>query len=274
LALKPCHLDRHEGDLMRRAGNYPRAHALLKTARDAARDVAAEPHIEAYTTTVESHLLRLENDGEGARSRGEEALGHFAARPDDWRGLGQAQRALAQAELAGPNPDRSLPHLEGLLAADPSIYPSGHAVAHFGIGEAHRRKGDHATARDAYIRAKASPVFERCYGALGLAEMATEGGSMRMARLQLQGLAHDEAFHSHPLLAFWHGLIGARLEHLPEQSVGIVGNPHLAQAEDALAQIRWRPGTGGETLEWRALRETKAALESGSPLPPIVLDLP
>lgn len=274
MTLKPCHLDRHEGDLVRRAGNYPLAHELLERARTAARDAAAEPHIEAYTTTVESHLLRLEDDHEGARARGREALGHFAERPDDWRGLGQAQRALAQAELAGPDPDHSLSYFEGLLAANPSIYPSGHAVAHFGIGEVHRRKGDHSKARIAYIRAKELPVFERCYGALGLAEMATAGGSSRMAHLQLKALAHDEAFHSHPVLAFWHGLIGARLEHDFEGSVASAGNPHLAQAEKALAMMRWRPGTGEDTLEQRALRETVEALESGSPLPPIALNLP
>lgn len=224
--------------------------------------------------TVESHLLRLENDFDGARARGSEALERFVARPDDWRGLGQAQRAIGQAELVTADPDRAMTYFEELLSADPRIFPSGQAVAHFGIGEIKRRNGDREGARAAYAKTQDSPVFERCYGSLALAEMAITEGVYSLALTPLSAYTHDSDFQAHPILAFWHGLISARSEWLSGTSLDTGNNANLERARNALGRIRRRPGAPPESIEMTALQGTEAALREGEALPSIVFNLP
>lgn len=273
LRLKPRHLDRHEADLARRSGDYVRAYEQLAKARDGER-VKVEPHVQAYTTTVESHLLRLEGDLHGARSRGQKVLDHFAARPGDWRGLGQAQRAVGQAMLAGADPAEATEHFEELLAADPRIYPSGQAVARFGLGEIRRHQGDYPAARAAYMETREARVFERCYGALGLAELANMQGQHRLAADPLRLLSHDDSFQAHPVLAFWQALICARAGESVGGGVDTAADPHLLRAQKAVGQIRRRTNGNGEDRELAAWRATEAALRNGEPMPPIVLNLP
>jgi tetratricopeptide (TPR) repeat protein len=274
LELKPCHLERHRADLARRSGDYAQAHTHLSNSRTAALDVDAEPHIEAYTMTVESHLLRLENDFDSARARGSEALERFVARPDDWRGLGQAQRAIGQAELVAADPDRAMIYFEELLSADPRIFPSGQAVAHFGIGEIKRRNGDREGARVAYTKTQDSPVFERCYGSLALAEMAITEGVYSLALTPLSAYTHDSAFQAHPILAFWHALICARSEWLSGTSLDTADNVNLERARNSLGRICRRPDAPPESIELTALQGTEAALREGEALPSIVFNLP
>lgn len=270
LSRKPIHLDRHEADLARLRGDYRRARELIASAQSG-YEADKEEHMDAYTAIVESHLLRLEGRPDLALGRAQGAHRQFLRTPEDWRGDAQALRAIGQAQLANSDLPAARRSFEQLLLIDPRIYPTGHAVGHFGLGETHRREGDPYRAHAAYSRALESEVFERCYAVLGLAEMAHAEWQRKPAGDLLRGIRQGAAFRSRPLLVYWEALISSRLAHRAGDSSV---TKDLARARGALERISWGSLEPGASIEREALTQVELASQEGLVLPAVALNLP
>jgi hypothetical protein len=271
LRLKRGHLARHEADVARYAGDYVTSLAKVAEAQALYRgDPASEDGIEDYTVLPLANVLRLEGSTEEAIALSRRILDRFLERtPQDRRGAGQAQRALAHALLCSSDPEQARPLLEELAEMDSAIYPSGLPFGQFGLGELARLAGDIDAAYAHYRESAEWRVgalrghFQRYYAWIGLAILDQIARPQDVEKRVVRLLSQPGVIE-HPSLDFHAQLLRLRA-YGPDDRL-------VEAARRAASRFVRRP----EDRNWegRLLDANLAALEAGRPLPPIVLNLP
>ncbi len=265
LPRKRIHVLRLEADLARRRGDYLDASEKIDEAIARYRE-DPEDCVVDYAMLVHTHVLRQEGDP-GALPLAEEVHRNFEARrPGDLPGAARSLRCIAQAWMLA-DPERARPYLEQLVEMESGLYPSGRPFALFALGELERLKGEQEAARRLYRLSERSAegrdCFEHCYGQLGLIELDRLDRPHQVAD-GIRLLLSRPGVLEHPSLEFSLALLGVR-------AFGREGG-HVEATRRAAARFARRPAM--PSWEEEALAVTLASIDTGTELPPLVLNLP
>lgn len=276
------HLDRHEADIERRAGNYRATDDLVQRARIASPSTGEAVIVSAYLQILEAELKRVEGMPEVCLALADGAVMNLSQPgTSDEHGAMMGTRCLALAALQSGALDNAAEYADRLIAADPASFMPGRTVGYLVLGEVARLRQEHKSAQHMYgqaleyASAPADPsapasatlsLFESRYVRMCRAELLRAAGEAGRALREVRYLLEDDLVLGHPTLVFWCHLVAARAAGSPEDA-----RNSLDRCETVLGEII--APADEETPEHRALQEHHWPL-NGEQLPDIRFSFP
>jgi tetratricopeptide (TPR) repeat protein len=262
-------LHRLRAEQLRRAGDYAGAFEELDEA-DRHDDQRPRSALPLWGRVILSDSLRLAGDFEGALEVAEAASRQAAGGAGHpWVTL-LARRSVACARLAAGALDAALAGFHA-MADDPAHrHAEARIACDLGIGEALRRRDDHAAAEHHVRRAsdealRLGHVVAWIQAQLRLAELARarDAHPAEIAAI-VSDVRHRLPLGEHPWLALRTLVVGA-LSAPPAQAERLID-----RAEAQLPRFQRR--SGDLMLEEELVERCRVAVETGRPGPPLALD--